>query len=320
MTLDRRNFLQISAAALGGAALASTPAWAKAPLSGKQVPAYYRFKVGDFEVTALNDGALEIDPALYAKADKAEAQALLEAARRTPPKVPTSVNAYAVNTGNALVLIDTGTANAFGPGLGKLPVNLAAAGIDPATVDVVFLTHLHPDHANGLIDAQGKAAFPNAEIVVTEKEYAFWHDDAMMGQAPAEFKPFFAGARNAMKPYAARTRKIVEGEIVAGLTAVPAPGHTPGHAIVRVTSGNSGLLVWGDVVHTAALQFRHPEWGIQFDTDQDQAIATRKKVFDQAAADKLMVAGMHLDFPGIGFVSGANAKYEYHPAFWSPTL
>jgi glyoxylase-like metal-dependent hydrolase (beta-lactamase superfamily II) len=319
MTLDRRNFLQISAAALGGAALAS-PAWAKAPLLGKQAPAYYRFKVGEFEVTALSDGALEIDPALYAKADKAEAQALLEAARRTPPKVPTSVNAYAVNTGNALVLIDTGTANAFGPGLGKLPVNLAAAGIDPATVDVVFLTHLHPDHANGLIDAQGKAVFPNAEIVVTEKEYAFWHDDAMMGQAPAEFKPFFEGARKAVKPYAARTRKIVEGEIVAGLTAIPAPGHTPGHAIVRVASGNGGLLIWGDIVHTAALQFRHPEWAIQFDTDQDQAIATRKKLFDQAAADKLMVAGAHLDFPGIGFVSGVNAKYEYYPAFWSPTL
>jgi glyoxylase-like metal-dependent hydrolase (beta-lactamase superfamily II) len=318
MTLHRRNFLQISAAALGGAAL-SLPAWAKAPLQGKQVPAYYRFKVGEFEITALNDGALELDAALYAKADKAEAQTLLETVRRFP-KVSTSVNAYAVNTGNALVLIDTGTANAFGPGLGKLPVNLVAAGIDPASVDVVFLTHLHPDHANGLIDAQGKAVFPNAEIVVTEKEYAFWHDDGMLSQAPAEFKSFFEGARNAVKPYASRLRKITEGEIVAGLTAIPAPGHTVGHAMVRVASGNSGLLIWGDIVHTAALQFRHPEWAIQFDTDQDQAIATRKKVFDQAAADKIMIAGMHLDFPGIGFVSGSNAKYEYYPAFWSPTL
>src|SRR5262245_53396404 len=221
--MDRRNFLQLSAAALGGAALSSIPAWAKAPLLGKQVPPYYRFKVGEFEVTALSDGALEIDSALYPKADKAEAQTLLDKAFRTPPKVPTSVNAYAVNTGNALVLIDTGTANAFGPGLGKLPVNLAAAGIDPATVDTVFLTHLHPDHANGLIDAQGKAVFANAEIVVTEKEYAFWHDDGMMSQAPAEFKAFFEGARNAVKPYASRLRKITEGEIVAGLTAIPAP-------------------------------------------------------------------------------------------------
>lgn len=320
MTLDRRNFLQISAGALGAVALASFPARAKAPLLGTQAPAYYRFKVGEFEVTALSDGALELDTALYPKADKAQAQELLEAAHRLTPKVPTAVNCYAVNTGNALVLIDTGTASAMGPGLGKLPVNLAAAGIDPGTVDTVFLTHLHPDHANGLIDAQGKAVFANAEIVVTEKEYAFWHDDGMLGQAPAEFKPFFLGARNAVKPYASRTRKIAEGEIVAGLTAVPAPGHTPGHAMVRVASGNSGLLVWGDIVHTAVLQFRHPEWAINFDADQDQAIATRKKVFDQAAADKVMVAGMHLDFPGIGFVSSVNAKYEYNPAFWSPTL
>lgn len=317
MTLDRRTFLQIAAAGLGAAAI-PMQIHAKAPRAGGQAPGYYRFAIGDIEVTALNDGAIALDAAIY-RADQTEARQLLEASRRAP-KIPTAVNAFAINNGSSLTLVDTGAANGFGPTVGKIPANLAAAGINPAAVDTVFLTHLHPDHANGLIDAQGKAVFPNAEIVVTEKEYAFWHDDGMMGQAPAEMKAFFEGARNAVKPYATRTRKIAEGEIVAGLTAIPAPGHTPGHAMVRVASGNSGLLVWGDIVHTAALQFRHPEWAINFDTDQDQAIATRKKVFDQAAADKLMVAGMHLDFPGIGFVSGVNAKYEYYPAFWSPTL
>lgn len=318
MTLDRRTFLQISAAALGAAAL-PYPLAAKAPLQGKQVPAFYRFKVGDFEVTALNDGVFELDSSYIAATDKAEAKQLLEAAHR-PPVIPTSVNVFAVNTGNALVLIDTGAAGGFGAALGKMPANLAAAGIDPATVDAVFITHLHPDHAGGLLAPDGKAAFPNAEIVVAEKEYAFWHDDAALTQASAEMKPFFNVARNGMKAYGSRIRKISGGEIVPGLTAVPAPGHTPGHTLLRVSSGNAGLLIWGDVVHTAALQFPRPEWSTLFDGDQSQAAASRKTVFDQVAADGTMVAGMHLTFPGIGHVSREKSAYTYHPAFWSPTL
>jgi glyoxylase-like metal-dependent hydrolase (beta-lactamase superfamily II) len=318
MTLDRRTFLQIAAAGFGAAAL-PLQIHAKAPMSNRQAPGFYRFTIGDIEITALNDGAIDLDPSLYPKADKDEALALLKAAHRAP-KMPTSVNAYAINDGKTLTLVDTGASKAFSPTTGNIAPNLAAAGIDPAQVDAVFLTHLHPDHAGGLVTAEGTAAFPNAEIIVTEKEYAFWHDDAMMGQAPAEFKPFFEGARKAAKLYASRTRKIVSGEIAPGLTAVPAPGHTPGHAMLRVGTGAQGLLIWGDVVHTAALQIPHPEWGISFDTDGDEAIATRKAVYDQVVSDGMMVAGMHLDFPGIGFISRAKAGYEYHPAFWSPTL
>jgi glyoxylase-like metal-dependent hydrolase (beta-lactamase superfamily II) len=318
MTFDRRTFLQISAAGLCAAAL-PRQTHAKVPLQGRQVPAYYRFSIGDFEITAINDGVLELDPALYPSADKTEAGQRLAAAHRAP-KVPTSVNAYAVNTGNTLALIDTGTATAFGPTLGKVPANLTAAGLDPSMFDTVFITHLHPDHANGLIDAQGKAVFTNAEVVLSEKEYAFWHDDGIMGQAPDAMKPFFEGARKALKPYASRLRKIAGGEIVPGLNALPAPGHTPGHTMVRVTSDSGALLIWGDIIHTAALQFPHPEWAIAYDTAPDDAIATRKAVFDQAAADGVMVAGMHLDFPGLGYVERTKAGYEYHPAFWSPTL
>jgi glyoxylase-like metal-dependent hydrolase (beta-lactamase superfamily II) len=197
---------------------------------------------------------------------------------------------------------------------------MAAAEIDPAAVDVVFITHLHPDHANGLITEDGSPVFPKAEIVVAEKDYVFWHDEGILSRAPAEMKPFFEGARKALKPYSGRLRRMNEGEIVPGLTAVPAPGHTPGHTMVRIGSGSDGLLIWGDIVHTAAMQFPHPEWAVQFDVEQDQAIATRKTVFDQAASERIMVAGMHLDFPGIGFISRTKAGYEYHPAFWSPTL
>jgi glyoxylase-like metal-dependent hydrolase (beta-lactamase superfamily II) len=317
MTLDRRTFLQISAAGLCAAAIPLST-HARAP-QGRQAPAFYRFSVGDLEVTSINDGMLELDPGLFAGADKTEAEQLLQAAHRAP-KIPTAVNAYTVRVGDTLVLIDTGTANAMGPTLGKVGANLVAADINPADIDVVFITHLHPDHANGLIDSQGKPAFANAEVVLTEKEFAFWHDDGIMSQAPNEVKPFFLGARAAVKPYAGRIRKITDGEIVPGLTAVPAPGHTPGHTMVRVSSGKDSLLIWGDVVHTAALQFPHPEWAISFDTDTTQAIATRKAVYDQVATDGVMVAGMHLDFPGIGHISRTKSGYAYFPAFWSPTL
>jgi glyoxylase-like metal-dependent hydrolase (beta-lactamase superfamily II) len=218
------------------------------------------------------------------------------------------------------VLIDTGASTGMGANLGKIPANLTAAGLDASAVDVVFITHLHPDHAAGLIDANGKPAFPNAELVLTEKEFAFWHDDGVLSQAPDAMKPFFEGARAAVKPYGSRIRKITDGEIVPGLSALPAPGHTPGHTMVRVASGKDALLVWGDIVHTATLQFPHPEWAIAFDTDQKQAIATRQAVFDQVATDGLMVAGMHLDFPGIGHISRIKSSYEYYPVAWSPTL
>ncbi len=317
MTLDRRSFLQISAAGVCAAAL-PLPIHAKMQ-QDRQAPAYYRIGVGDIEVTALADGMLELDASLYPSADKAEAGQLLEAAHRTP-KIPTAVNAYIASFGDTVVLIDTGTANIMGPTLGKVPANLAAAGFDPGAVDVVFMTHLHPDHAGGLIDPGGKAAYPNAELVMTEKEYAFWHDDGIMGQAPDAMKPFFEGARNAVKPYASRLRKIADGEIVPGLIAEPAPGHTPGHTMVRIASGKETLLVWGDIVHTASLQLPHPEWAISFDVDPNQAIATRKSIYDQVAADGVMVAGMHLDFPGLGHISRTKSGYDYHPAFWSTTL
>jgi glyoxylase-like metal-dependent hydrolase (beta-lactamase superfamily II) len=321
MSLDRRAFLQIAAAGMAAAALPVSAPHAKLALQKRQSPGWHRIAVGDYEVTAINDGLLPIDPALYAAAPQAEAKELLERAhRQAPGGVPTAVNAYVVNTGSSLVLIDTGATAAMGANVGKTLDSLTAAGIEPSAVDVVFITHLHPDHTGGLVDAQGKAVFANAELVLTEKEYAFWHDDGILSQAPAGMKAFFEGAQNAVKPYAARIRKIADGDIVPGLTAVSAPGHTPGHAMVRVASGKDTLLVWGDIVHTATLQFPHPDWAIAFDTDQKQAIATRQKVFDMVATDGVKVAGMHLDFPGVGHISRTKSGYEYYPAVWSPTL
>ena len=322
MPIDRRSFLAgaLMASAFSAAGPMSIVA-AKAPMAARQVPGLYRLKVGGFEVTAVNDGMLGLDIGLYPEAERPEAERLAEAAFLAAGRIPTAVNAYLVNTGVRLVLIDTGTATAMGPTLGRLAENLGAAGVDAAGIDLVLVTHLHPDHANGLLAAGGSASFPNAQVLVAEAEHGFWTDDGVLSRVSAEAKPFFEMARAAVAPYAAQGRlQRFEpgGEVVTGITALAAPGHTPGHTMFRVASGNDVLLVWGDIVHTAALQFPHPEWGISFDVDRAAAIESRRRVFDMAAAERMRVAGMHLPFPGIGHVARSGAGFAYVPAFWSP--
>ena len=231
------------------------------------------------------------------------------------------MNAFLVNTGDKLVLIDSGAGKLFGPTLGKFAANLAAFGIDPASVDIIAMTHLHPDHFGGLLDANAKIAFPNAQFMVSEADTKFWLDEAIAAKVPAENKPFFDQARMVAGPYIAAQKfvPVVDGkEIVPGITAMAAPGHTPGHTMYRITSGTDTLLIWGDIIHSATLQFAHPDWGIAFDTDGDLAAATRKKVFDMVATDRVMIAGAHVPFPGIGHVVKAATAYSYVPAFWTP--
>lgn len=319
-SFDRRGLLK--AAGTGLALLAAGPAFARAPLAGSQVAGVYRLKVGTIEVTAVLDGHLDLPQALFPKATDGEAGTLLERAalpRGTPVNAP--VNTYLVNSGDRLVMIDTGTATAMGPTLGLMPRNLAASGVTPDQVDVVLMTHLHPDHANGLITPDGKPFFPNAEVVVAGTEYDFWNDQGIMNQAPKDVQAFFQMAQAAVKPYAdaKRLRRIsADGEVVPGIAAIAAPGHTPGHTGYRITSGDQQLLVWGDIVHAAAFQFAKPDWSIAFDTSQDMAAASRKRMFDMTATDRITVAGMHLPFPGIGHVVRDGDGYRFVPVAWRP--
>jgi glyoxylase-like metal-dependent hydrolase (beta-lactamase superfamily II) len=319
MIINRRTF---GLGALGAGTLLFSriepfrmAAAATAPAS-MPLPAAHRFTLGELEITALSDGHLNLGLELFPAADPAAAEALLSKAF-LPKAMPTSVNAYLVTKGDQRVLIDTGTASAMGPTLGHVPEALAAAGVKPESINTVIITHLHPDHANGLLDAAGKAAFPAAEVVVSAPELAFWNDDGVMSKAPTEMKPFFDMARKVIAPYEGKVRQI-EGEIdiVPGITALPAPGHTPGHLALRISSGDANFLIFTDVIHTAALQFSHPEWAIAFDVDQETAIATRKRMLDMAAADRLLVAGMHLPFPGVGHVVREGDAYGYVPAPW----
>ena len=319
MQITRRRF---GLAALGGVLLPAVPALAKAPFAGAQVAGVYRQKVGEFEVTVLSDGWLPIETKMYS-GDQAGAEKLLGNAFLSKEATPTAVNEWLVNTGDRLVLVDTGTSNVFAPTLGRMPKSLAAAGVDPAAVDVVILTHMHPDHAAGLLTTDKKIAFPNAIVHVSADEYGFWTSEENYGKAPDGVKPFFDIARAAVKPYAdaGKMQTYKDGAtILPGIATLAAPGHTMGHTMLRLSSGGTELLLWGDIVHNAALQFAEPDRAIAFDTDQAMAVATRKKVLDMVTNDRLTIAGAHLPFPGLGHVAKASTGYSYLPLQWGEDL
>jgi glyoxylase-like metal-dependent hydrolase (beta-lactamase superfamily II) len=319
MHITRRSF---AVAALGGTVLSALPALAKAPFAGAQAPGVYRLKVGSFEVTVLSDGWVPLETKLFS-GDAESAAKRLESAFLPKDKIATSVNEWLVNTGDKLVLVDTGTSNVFAPTLGRMAKNLAAAGVDASAVDAVILTHMHPDHAAGLLTTDKKIAFPNANVHVHEAEFGFWTSEEISGKAPDEVKPFFEIARNSIKPYADAGKVTMfknDGELLPGVGVIAAPGHTMGHTMVRVSSQGRDLLLWGDIVHNAALQFPEPERALAFDTDQAMAIASRKRVFDMVATDRLLIAGAHLPFPGLGRVAKAATGYAYVPVPWSEDL
>jgi glyoxylase-like metal-dependent hydrolase (beta-lactamase superfamily II) len=326
-TPTRRDLFKAAAAGAAAVTLQAglpAPAAAKAPLATAQAPGYYRRKVGTIEVTALLDGTITFDQAtavaLVAKASP-EAVAPLNAKYFVPPsgKIVLPISAYVVNTGDKLILVDTGSADKFGPAAGQLPAALAAAGFAPDAVDTVILTHAHPDHAAGLITAKGEAVFPNAELVVMDAETKFWADAATRTRLPDSQKGFVDVAAAALKPYAARTRLIANAtDIAPGVSSVALPGHTPGHTGYRISSGNEQLLIIGDAVALYEWLFDKPDWSLAFDVDAAAAVATRKTLFDMVSSDKIMIAGAHLPFPGFGYVGREGAAYRYIPAPWAP--
>lgn len=301
--------------------LGSSLAIAEAPQQKTQVPGYYRLMLGQFEVTALYDGAIDLDEKLLKNIDKRDIQRLLAREFLKGPKVQTAVNAYLVNTGNKLVLIDAGAAKLFGPGLGNIVDNLRAAGYTPEQVDTVLVTHLHGDHINGLVTPDGQRVFTNAEVWSAKADNDFWLSEAIANQAPKDFQPFFKMSRDAAAPYLAAGKwKTFDSdrELLAGVSSVDTHGHTPGHVSYLFQSGDQRLLVLGDLVHNHAVQFARPEVAFEFDNDPKQAVATRKRIFHKTAREKLMVAGMHLPFPGVGHVRKEAKGYAWVPAEFAP--
>ncbi|MEF2554019.1 MBL fold metallo-hydrolase [Aurantimonas sp. A2-1-M11] len=321
MPISRRLFVAGALSAPVLLRFGVLPAAAKAPVPTSQVLPVQQIKVGDAIVTAVSDGYLDLDISLLSNIEADEAERLLEQAFQDAPPVTTGVNAYVVHLPEQTVLIDTGGAGAF-PQMGKLQDRLEAAGIAPADIDAVLLTHLHPDHVGGLV-LDGKLAFPNATVHVHTAEFDFWTSIENRDAAPESARGFFDTARSAMEAAGDKVRTFdAAGEVVPGIAARELFGHTPGHCGYMIGEGEDGLLVWGDLVHAAAIQFPRPGVGIAFDGDPATAIATRQALFEEVAANRTRIAGMHLAFPSVGHVvkGSGDAAYAFRPSEWQYDL
>lgn len=286
----------------------------------KQIPGVYHRRVGDIVVTGISDGFLDGNLEVLKNIDQEEARQILASHFR--PARRTAVNCFLIYSAGRMALVETGCGNFMQPSAGKLMANLSAAGVSPDDIDTLMLTHVHPDHSAGLTDpATGKANFPNAELVMHENEPRHWFDDAAMARGnEREQKMFFELGRTQIEPYRNRWRLFQKGEVFPGVTAMPFHGHTPGHSGYLISSGGEQLLIWGDIVHVPELQTQRPEVCMAFDTDPAQAEATRRRVFDMVATDKLLFTGMHMHFPGFSRLTGDGTGYRIHTAAWEHGL
>ncbi|MEM6311927.1 MAG: MBL fold metallo-hydrolase [Pseudomonadota bacterium] len=281
-----------------------------------QVVGVQNFRVGDWIVTALLDGAIPLGPGNFANLTEEEAQSFAEAAFLDTPDVSTGVNAYVLRNGQETILVDAGGAGAF-PGLGGLSAALSAAQIEPASVTRILLTHMHPDHIGGLLGADG-AAFPNASLHVHAADLGFWTNAEIKAQVSEDFQPFFDLAMAVAGAYGDKIQTFDrDGNLIPGIRTRALPGHTPGHTGFELSSGDDALLIWGDIVHVAAFQFPKPDAVIGFDVDAQAAIETRRAVLAEAAESRVPVAGMHLPFPGVGYISEDGDGYRFTPKAWS---
>jgi len=276
----------------------------------------YRYQLGDFEITVLSDGSVPQDlHALLKGGSQREVDELLARSFLASP-VEASINAFLIDTGTRLVLVDVGAGDFFGPGHGgKLLNRLRAAGRSPADITDILLTHVHTDHSGGLVH-EGKAVFPKAALHVGQPDVDFFLAPAHQQGVGGYDKAYFAQATVALSPYQASGQlRPFSGvtTLLPGITAIPTPGHTPGHAFYRVESRGQAITFIGDVVHVQAVQFPQPAITITYDVDQPAAAKQRQAQFEKLASDRALVAAPHLPFPGLGHVRQEKTGFSFVP-------
>jgi glyoxylase-like metal-dependent hydrolase (beta-lactamase superfamily II) len=302
----------------GSQALAQTATPAPAA-TAQQAPGFYRFKVGDIEVTAINDGfARRPLEGLIKNASLPQVNEAMRAAFLPENTIELTFNGLVLRQGDRVTVIDTGNGDMGAPTSGNWMRNFRAAGFDPAEVDTVVLSHFHGDHINGMRLKDGTAVFPKAEVMVPAPEWAFWMDDSRMSQAPDAMKPAFQGVRRVFGPIAKDVKQFTwDKEVVPGLTAVAAPGHTPGHTAFMISSGNNKLMFLADLTNHPALFVRNPNWSAVFDMDGDLARQNRRKLLDMVSAERAQVAFYHAPFPATGFIAKDGNGFAFVPVQWT---
>ena len=285
-----------------------------------QVPAVYHRRVGDMIVSTVSDGY--VDPPMDAVRviDQEEvARMMMRGIGKPVPRI--SVNMFALRTGSKTCLVDAGSGTTMGPTCGRMPENLARIGIAPEDVDAILLTHVHPDHSNGITSDDGRALFPKAEIVVHRNEIDHWFDDAAMAVATERSRTrYFEAARFRLAPYKGRIRTFEGGEVLPGITGILCPGHTPGHTSYRIKSAGEEILIWGDTVHVPELQVPRPDIYMLYDHDGPLAARSRAEIFELAVRDDLLVGGMHLHFPGFARMAKEDGRYRVLTEPWAYTI